>query len=158
MIKVERDRAIAQSSSQTVTEMSSLESINGSALPRRSSAVQQGVETMPAMTTTKVAVHDLNRIEQIKRIRMLRSVLKDCKQVKKEYQKVNTYLETKRFSGEETALISKVKSMIEHPQDITSFEKLQGTQKSIEDLISFDINKLQGGSMAFQKEMDFERN
>ena len=32
--------------------------------------------------------------------------------------------------------------MIENPSDITAFERLQAKQKTIEDLISFDINKL----------------
>lgn len=41
------------------------------------------------MAVMNVAVHDLARIEQIKRVRMLRSVLKDSKQLRNEAEKLN---------------------------------------------------------------------
>lgn len=107
----------------------------------------------------KVATHDLNRIEQMKRIRMLRSVLKDCKMVKQQYQKVESFLDSGRSSdsGGSQGILAKVGSMIENPSDIAGFEALQQKQSSLQELVSFDINRLKGGSMAFQREMDTER-
>ena len=75
----------------------------------------------------KVAIHDLERIEKIKRIKMLRSLLKDCKQVKKEAERVKQFLDSKRTSDPQgsSGIVSKVKSLIENPSDLTTFEQLQ---------------------------------
>lgn len=137
--------------SQTMTE-SSIDS--GSS---RRTSIYPAEVTVVAPSVTRVAVHDLDRIELMKRIRMLRSVLKDCKQVRKEADRVNSYLDTKRTSDVTgSGIVSKVKSLIEQPSDVAAFSKHK--QVDIQDLIAFDINKLKGGSMAFQKEMDAERD
>ena len=106
----------------------------------------------------KVAFHDLARVEQMKKIRVLRGVLQDFKQVKKEASRVSQFLDTKRASDPQNKIVSKVKGLIECPPDYRSFELMQAKTKGVEDLISFDINRIKGGSMAFQKEMDTERD
>jgi len=68
LMKQER-QLLLTSQSQSITESS-----NDSNTMRKSSIVP---ETIGAAAVTKIAVHDLNKIEQIKRVRMLRSVLQD---------------------------------------------------------------------------------
>lgn len=71
---------------------------------------------------------------------------------------MNTYLDTKRTSEApgSSGLVSKVKSLLEQPSDVTAFSSKP--KADINDLISFDINKIKGGSMAFQNDMDKERD
>ena len=117
---------------------------------------------------------------------MLRSVLKDCKQVKREFTKLNQYLDNQRTSDDDSScnnqftLVERVKAAVQVLQDFAQMadsknkvdskvteanKKMQNGMSNceemcsnIEELISFDVHKIRGGSVVFQKEMDTERD
>ena len=82
-----------------------------------------------------MVVHDLDRIEKLNRIKMLKSVKKDCVRIKTDLKEVKQVLDGKPYQGNGKDLAGKVAQLIK-----IQTSQLPDTQ-SFEEQITLDFTK-----------------